>query len=162
VGNISHSRGYGYENLLVTRINKCLGWKANRFGGATATFPDIIAVNNKTSTLLAIEAKTTATKDSLFVPHEQRKRCDDILKMFGRYENKVSVLAFKFMKKRRNKGVYEKRKIMEYYKVINWALGYSVKCTYNGWIFGQIKEHITQPHHGADYKMPWQAQETLT
>jgi hypothetical protein len=63
--------------------------------------------------------------------------------MFGAYSQRHIVFAFKFMSKKRfrrkNKTVYEQRKLVEYYKVADALVGKNplpvVKCTYDGRTF---------------------------
>lgn len=114
-------------------------WCARRLGGSSAGLPDIVAVNNKTSILLSIEAKS-GTGDALYVPQDQIRRCILIQDMFGYYKRRYTIFAFKFMKKKRfvRKGqtVYEPRKLVEYYKSIekvgNIEAISMIKCTYDG------------------------------
>ena len=82
--------------------------------------PDIVAVNNEEATLLSIEAKS-GTADVLYVRPDQLQRCLLIRDMFGYYKTKHVILAFKFMTKKRftrkKQVVYEKRRLIEYYKI---------------------------------------------
>ena len=82
--------------------------------------PDIVAVNNKEATLLSIEAKS-GTGDVLYVRPDQLQRCLLIRDMFGYYKKKHVNLASKFMRKKRftpkKQVIYEKRRLIEYYKV---------------------------------------------
>ena len=79
-----------------------------------------MAVNNKEATLLSIEAKS-GTGDVLYVRPDQLQRCLLIRDMFGYYKTKHVILAFKFMRKKRftrkKQVVYEKRRLIEYYKI---------------------------------------------
>jgi Holliday junction resolvase len=138
LGNIRRSRGYSYEHTLVQRLNNG-SWVARRLGGSSTGLPDIVAVNNKEATLLSIEAKS-GTGDVLYVHPDQLHRCLFIRDMFGYYRTKHVILAFKFMRKKRftrkKQVVYEKRRLIEYYKVAD-KLNKSeiipaVKCTYTG------------------------------
>jgi Holliday junction resolvase len=114
-------------------------WCARRLGGSSAGLPDIVAVNNKKSILLSIEAKS-GTGDALYIPHDQIRRCILIQDMFGYYKRRYTIFAFKFMKKKRyvRKGqtVYEPRKLVEYYKSIEKGGDIEdvsmIKCTYDG------------------------------
>lgn len=132
------SRGYSYEHSLVQRLN--IGdWCARRLGGSSAGLPDIVAVNNKKSVLLSIEAKS-GTGDALYIPQDQIRRCILIQNMFGYYKRRYTIFAFKFMKKKRyvRKGqtVYEPRRLVEYYKTIEKVGNIEdismIKCTYEG------------------------------
>jgi Holliday junction resolvase len=162
MGNTSRSRGYNFEYTLVKRFNSLESWYARRLGGASTGFPDIVAVNNNERILLTLEAKT-GTSDNLYVPPDQIERCAKILDVFGLYEKRYAVLAFKFMSKRRfrdkeNSG-YEYRQIQEYYKVVNDLLGRkripTIKCTYDGRTF-VIENETAKPVRLRDYTMPFQ------
>jgi Holliday junction resolvase len=136
--NIRRSRGYSYEHTLVQRLNDDY-WIARRLGGSSTGLPDIIAVNNKEATLLSIEAKS-GTGDVIYVRPEQIQRCLLIKDMFGYYKTKHVILAFKFMRKKRftrkKQVVYEKRRLLEYYKIADKLNRFEnmpiVKCTYSG------------------------------
>ncbi|HET6715719.1 MAG TPA: hypothetical protein VFG90_01220 [Nitrososphaeraceae archaeon] len=141
MGNIRRNRGYSYEHTLVNRLNDG-SWIARRLGGSSTGLPDIVAVNNAKATLLSIEAKS-GTGDSLYVQPDQIERCLLIRNMFDFYQTKHVILAFKFMRKKRftrkKQVVYEKRKLVEYYKIAD-ILNKSgripgVKCTYGGTTF---------------------------
>ncbi len=110
-------RGYNFERDLVQRINACNGWKALRLGSPSVSLPDIIAVNNSASILLAIEAKSTST-NMVRIPLDQIVRCFKILDTFALYKHRYAILALKFMSKRWKKAyTYEHRGIREYYRV---------------------------------------------
>lgn len=141
MGNIRRSRGYSFEHKLVQRLNNG-EWSARRLGGSSTGLPDIVAVNNKTGTLLTIEAKS-GTSDILYVPADQIERCVLINRMFSYYEKTHIVLAFKFMRKRRlqrrSQIIYEGRQLVEHY-VLADALSKRteypiIKCMYNGVTF---------------------------
>jgi Holliday junction resolvase len=139
LGNIRRSRGYAFEHGLVERFNELKDWKARRLGGSSTGLPDIVAVNNEKSVLLTIEAKS-GTSDILYVPQDQIARCIVVREMFGVYSERHIIFAFKFMSKKRfrrkNKTVYEQRKLVEYFKMADSLVGQSplpvVKCTYDG------------------------------
>lgn len=161
MGNIRRSRGYSYEHTLVQRLNNG-SWVARRLGGSSTGLPDIVAVNNEEAVLLSIEAKS-GTGDILYVRPDQLQRCLLIRDMFGYYKTKHVILAFKFMRKKRltrkNLVIYEKRKLIEYYKIAD-KLHKSdnipfVKCTYSGktYVMSNGKfSHKNLP----DYIMPFQ------
>jgi len=159
VGNIRRSRGYNYEYSIVNRLNN-RHWIAKRLGGSSVGLPDIIAVNNNKAILLAIEAKS-GTGDSLYVPSDQIERCFLIVKMFRYYKYKHVILAFKFLRKKRikinNKSSYEKRKLVEYYKIIEpiWKVGKTpqIKCNYNGKTY-VLTNRGSKEISFQDYKMP--------
>jgi Holliday junction resolvase len=161
LGNLRRSRGYSYEHTLVQKLNGG-SWIARRLGGSSTGLPDIVAVNNKEATLLSIEAKS-GTGDALYVRPDQIYRCLLIKDMFGYYKTKHVILAFKFMRKKRftrkKEVIYEKRRLIEYYKVADMLNKYEkipvVKCTYGGRTFimhnGKFK-YRNLP----DYTMPFQ------
>ena len=160
MGNIRRSRGYGFEHTLVQRLNNGV-WNARRLGGSSTGLPDIIAVNNIEAILLSIEAKS-GTGDALYVPQDQIKRSLLIRNMFSFYTTRHFILAFKFMRKKRlkRKGqvVYERRKLIEYYKIADIFDDMDdiavVKCTYEGKIFtiqGGKSRRLNLP----DYIMPF-------
>jgi Holliday junction resolvase len=147
--NIRRSRGYSFEHRLVQRLNSG-DWNARRLGGSSTGLPDIIAVNNKTGTLLTIEAKS-GTGDILYVPADQIQRCLLVNQMFSYYEKRHIVLAFKFMRKKRfrrkDQIVYEGRQLVEHYKLAN-VLSKSdeypvVKCMYDGTTFAIYRNKCT-------------------
>lgn len=136
--DIRRSRGYNFEYKLVKKLN--IGeWNARRLGGSSTGLPDIVAVNNKESILLSIEAKS-GTSSSIYVPDDQIDRCYLITEMFKIYDYRHIILAFKFMRKKRQiiKGEieYGPRKIKEYYKIIKFKRKPTnfpiIKCNYNG------------------------------
>jgi Holliday junction resolvase len=139
--NIRRSRGYSYEHTLVQRLNDG-AWLARRLGGSSTGLPDIVAVNNKEAILLSIEAKS-GTGESLYVQPDQLQRCLLIRDMFSHYKTKHVILAFKFMRKKRytrkKQVVYEKRRLIEYYKIADKLYKMNdipvIKCTYSGKIY---------------------------
>jgi Holliday junction resolvase len=160
LANIRRSRGYSYEHTLVQRLNNG-SWIARRLGGSSTGLPDIVAVNNKVATLLSIEAKS-GTGDALYVGPDQLQRCLLIRDMFGYYKTKHVILAFKFMSKKRftrkKHVVYEKRKLVEYYKIADKLnkLGSTpvVKCTYSGRTFVMYNGRFTKSSL-PNYAMPF-------
>ncbi len=89
------NRGYSFENRIVKTFNDSTGWFAKRLGGASIYLPDVMCINDIYSTVIAIEAKST-TQNYAYVPQDQIERCRDWVNMFGRYDRKMVVLAFKF------------------------------------------------------------------
>jgi Holliday junction resolvase len=134
---------------------------ARRLGGSSTGLPDIVAVNNEKSILLTIEAKS-GTSDILYVPQDQIERCIVVREMFGAYSERHIVFAFKFMSKKRfrrkNKTVYEQRKLVEYYKVADVLVGQNplpvVKCTYDGRTFA-MRGNKTVALNLPDLPMPF-------
>lgn len=160
LNRIRRNRGYSFEHVLVQKLNTN-AWNARRLGGSSANLPDIIAVNNKESIFLSIEAKS-GTADSLYVPSDQIQRCFQIRDMFQVYKTAHVILAFKFMQKRRireeGKTLYIHRKLQEYYKI---ADKYSrmnpvpiIKCTYDGRTY-ELRNCQTKRCDLKDYIMPF-------
>ena len=160
LNRIRRNRGYSFEHVLVQKLNTN-AWNARRLGGSSANLPDIIAINNKESIFLSIEAKS-GTADSLYVPSDQIQRCFQIRDMFQVYKTAHVILAFKFMQKKRireeGKTIYIHRKLLEYYKI---ADKYSrmkalpiIKCTYDGRTY-EIRNSQTKSCNLKDYIMPF-------
>ena len=160
LNRIRRNRGYSFEHVLVQKLNGNV-WNARRLGGSSANLPDIIAVNNKESIFLSIEAKS-GTSDNLYVPSDQIQRCFQIIDMFQVYKTAHVILAFKFMQKKRvreeGRTVYTRRKLLEYYKI---ADRYSkikdlpiIKCTYDGSTY-EIRNDQTKKIYLKDYVMPF-------
>ncbi len=135
-------RGYNFERELVNRINCSKGWKALRLGSPSVSLPDIIAVNNEESIILAIEAKSSST-NIIRIPLEQIERCYNILDTFSLYKHRYAILALKFMSKRWKKAyTYEQRNLREYYKLCERELDIgssstdvSIVCKYDGSLY---------------------------
>jgi Holliday junction resolvase len=144
----------------VQRLN--IGdWCARRLGGSSAGLPDIVAVNNKKSVLLSIEAKS-GTGDALYVPQDQIRRCILIQNMFGYYRRRYTIFAFKFMRKKRfvrkAQTVYEPRKLVEYYKSIEKVGNIEdismIKCTYDGKTY-ELKNEKFVESNLPEFPMPF-------
>jgi len=160
LNKIRRNRGYSFEHVLVQKLNTN-AWNARRLGGSSANLPDIIAVNNKESIFLSIEAKS-GTADSLYVPSDQIQRCFQIRDMFQVYKTAHVILAFKFMRKKRireeGKTVYIHRKLQEYYKIADKFSKMKdlpiIKCTYEGKTY-EIRNSETRNCNLKDYIMPF-------
>ncbi len=146
---------------MVKRINLKTNWNARRLGGSSTGLPDIVAVNNKTATILSIEAKS-GTGDNLYIPQDQIERCFGITTMFSYYRNRHVIFAFKFMRKKRTtknkEKIYEKRKLVEYYKIADQIYKKKtipiIKCTYDGRIYS-LADGKTTIMDLPDYIMPF-------
>jgi Holliday junction resolvase len=146
---------------LVQRLNNGF-WIARRLGGSSTGLPDLVAVNNRKATLLSIEAKS-GTGEALYVRPDQIQRCLLIRDMFGYYKTKHVVLAFKFMRKKRytrkKQVIYEKRRLIEYYKVADKLNELEsmpvVKCTYGGKTYVMSNGKFIAKRL-PDYVMPFQ------
>jgi len=154
------SRGWRWEDTLVKRIQSCYSYKAFRLGGSSQTLPDVLAISNRFSKILVIEAKS-GTTDYLVVRREQIERSLRFTHTFKLYPKRHFILAFKFLRKRRlKKDNYDKRELREYYKEfkVKFKKGKNVPditCTYDGSTYAMLKgekEKIDLP----DYKMPFQ------
>lgn len=171
LNRLRRGRGYNFEYTLIKRFNALRDWQARRLGGSSTGFPDVVATNNKENILYAIECKSSAS-DIAPVPYDQIERCMKVLHMFGVYQTKHMVLAFKFMNKKRAVKIGEKtyvaRPLKEYYKiivdgaVINWIIRNKIEisCLYNGSLVGKRRENGNLFHHNldsqvADVTMPW-------
>lgn len=145
----------------MQRLNNEI-WIARRLGGSSTGLPDIVAVNNRNAILLSIEAKS-GTGDALYVQPDQIQRCLLISDMFGYYRTKHVILAFKFMRKKRftrkKQVVYEKRKLVEYYKIADKLHELDslplVKCTYGGKTYVMYNGKFTKKSLPT-YVMPFQ------
>ena len=87
--NLRRSRGYGFETWLVQKFQES-GWDARRLGGASTGLPDVVAVNNRTGDLYAIEAKSLRGK-SVTIPIDEINRCRDIGHLFFYYNSKIVI-----------------------------------------------------------------------
>jgi Holliday junction resolvase len=137
-------------------------WHARRLGGSSTNLPDIIAVDNTQTILLSIEAKT-GTGDNLYVPADQIERCIQITNMFCKYKITHAVLAFKFMRKKRvqrnGEKKYTKRKLLEYYKIVDVYAKRDpppyIRCSYDGETY-EIGGEKTKICYLENYRMPFQ------
>ncbi|MCS7098315.1 MAG: hypothetical protein NZ922_05000 [Candidatus Methanomethyliaceae archaeon] len=134
IARLRKDRGQGFERELVKRYREA-GWWAYRVGGNSAYLPDVIATNDETGEMDVIEAKA-GTKDFLYIEWSQIERDIELLNGFKRYPNRRIVLAFKFLAKKLKKpGVYEKRELKEYFKLVpkeQWdkLRGQIISCHY--------------------------------
>ncbi|HET6730609.1 MAG TPA: hypothetical protein VFH04_03330 [Nitrososphaeraceae archaeon] len=160
MSSFRRSRGYSYEHSLVQRLNNG-EWCARRLGGSSAGLPDIVAVNNRESVLLSIEAKS-GTGDALYIHQDQIRKCILIQNMFGYYKRRYAIFAFKFMKKKRyrrnGQTVYEPRKLVEYYKSVEKIKNIDaidmIKCTYDGKTFEFRNEQFVESNL-PEFPMPF-------
>lgn len=91
-------RGYDWEDK-VTKIFEKNGWKAVRLGSPSIHLPDVLAVNDKRNTIVAVEAKA-ASGDKIYVPKDEIERLFRFLSIFGAYKHKAALIAVKFLKKK--------------------------------------------------------------
>ena len=136
----SRQRGYGWEDAIVKRFNALSSWQAFRLGSPSVALPDVLAVNNRNSTLYIIEAKS-GTGTTLTVPYDQIERCIAWTKTFRLYENSQVLLAFKFLSKKRvGGGKYISRPLHEFFKV--WPKSkraINCICNYDGTLYTIVK-----------------------
>ena len=154
-------RGYFWEDTLVKRFNALDGWKAFRLGSPSVALPDILAVNNKNSTILTIEAKS-GTVDRLPVPFDQITRCLNWIDNFGIYKNRKVVLAFKFLSKKRvGLGKYESRELREFYKVWDSSIdAIDCVCTYEGETYA-MRDRKNSNLKLEDFQMPFKSKHRI-
>ncbi len=127
--NTRRQRGYNFEREIVKRINMCDGWRALRLGSPSVSLPDVIAVNNEESIMLAIEAKSTST-DTIRIPLEQIERCLRWLDTFSLYKHRYAILALKFMSKKWKKAyTYKHRELHEYYRLWDGLTNINNNCS---------------------------------
>jgi Holliday junction resolvase len=133
IAKTRRQRGYNWENTLVKRFNSLENWKAFRLGSPSVALPDILTVNNVESTIFTLEGKS-GTGTTLRVPFDQIERCLLWVNNFQVYKNREVILAFKFLSKKRiGPGIYETRKLREFYKI--WdkkKKAIDCVCTYDG------------------------------
>ena len=161
VARTRRQRGYNWEDTLVKRFNSLDNWKAFRLGSPSVALPDVLAVNNHSSTLFTIEAKS-GTGTTLQVPFDQIIRCKDWTEHFELYKERRVVLAFKFLSKKRvGVGKYENRQLREFYKV--WDNSKKIVdcvCTYEGKTYalinGKRKKLLLK-----DYEMPFKSKHRI-
>jgi Holliday junction resolvase len=133
IAKTRRQRGYHWEDTLVKRFNSLENWKAFRLGSPSVALPDVLVVNNVISTIFTIEAKS-GTSTTLQVPYDQIERCLLWTNNFQVYKKREVILAFKFLSKKRiGSGIYENRKLHEFYKVWNKKKKpTNCVCTYDG------------------------------
>ena len=136
---IRRQRGYNWEDTLVKRFNTIKFWKAFRLGSPSVALPDVLTVNNVKSTIFTIEAKS-GTGTTLHVPFDQIERCLRWIDNFQVYQKREVILAFKFLSKKRiGSGIYENRKLHEFYKI--WdkrKKAVDCVCTYDGKMYALV------------------------
>lgn len=144
---IRRSRGYSFETYLVKRFIDC-GWGARRLGGVSTGLPDVVAVNNSTSTLYAIEAKSKR-ENSVEVPGDEIHRCIGIVDMFSLYKHRKAIVATRLGDNR--KPVYR------YWPVgRNPTIYKAIARLNNIEIFGKVVDKPFSVVLKDQIKMPWQ------
>jgi len=156
IARTRRQRGYAWEDTLVKRFNRTETWQGFRLGSPSVALPDILAVNNKKSIIYTIEAKS-GTGTTLQVPFDQIVRCIKWTDIFGVYQTRRVVLAFKFLSKKRiGVGKYESRELREFFKVWNPEVEpIDCVCTYGGETYA-IRDGKRQKLALKECQMPFQ------
>ena len=156
ISRTRRQRGYHWEDTLVKRFNALDGWKAFRLGSPSVALPDILAVSTNANAIFTIEAKS-GTGTTLHVPYDQIIRCLKWIHTFELYKTRKTIIAFKFLSKKRIcTGKYEHRQLREFYKI--WDESKKITdcvCTYEGEIFAKIdgkREKLDLKEHKMPFK----------
>lgn len=155
IARTRRQRGYNWEDTLVKRFNALDSWKAFRLGSPSVALPDILAVSTNANTIFTIEAKS-GTGTTLQVPYDQIIRCLKWIHTFELYKTRKTIIAFKFLSKKRiGTGKYEHRQLREFYKI--WDESNKITdfvCTYEGKTYalvnGQRQKLVLE-----NYQMPF-------
>ncbi len=155
IAKTRRQRGYQWEDTLVKRFNKMDHWKAFRLGSPSVALPDILSVNNNSSILYTLEAKS-GTGTTLTVPFDQIIRCLNWTNNFEVYKTRHVILAFKFLSKKRiGVGKYEKRELREFYKVWDTKkTPIDMVCRYDGNTYA-LREGKKTKLSLKDFEMPF-------
>lgn len=125
------SRGYAFETSIVKFFDSKQDWHARRLGGSSVGLPDVVVTNNTKGILFTIEAKSTF-QDQAYIHNDQIVRCLDVSNVFGVYQKRYIVFAFKFSANK-EKG---RDKLHYYFFKVTWLKGLEniewVKCFYDG------------------------------
>ncbi len=162
IARTRRQRGYHWEDTIVKRFNASRNWKAFRLGSPSVALPDVLAVNNKKSSIFTIEAKSTST-NSVQVPSDQIQRCLNWTKTFGLYKNRKVIFAIKFLSKKWvAPGKYEGRELREFFKVWDESMNIvDCICTYNGETFA-LENGKRSKINLNDYSMPFNSRPKIT
>src|SRR5574338_386475 len=154
VARTRRQRGYNWEDTLVKRFNALDNWKAFRLGSPSVALPDILAVSTSANTIFTIEAKS-GTGTTLQVPYDQIIRCLKWIHTFELYNTRKTIIAFKFLSKKRiGTGKYEHRQLREFFKI--WDESNKITdfvCTYEGETYALVNGN-RQKLLLEDYQMP--------
>ena len=155
IARTRRQRGYAWEDTLVKRFNALDSWKAFRLGSPSVALPDILAVSSMKNTIFTIEAKS-GTGTTLHVPYDQIIRCLKWIHTFELYETRKTIIAFKFLSKKRiDTGKYEHRQLREFYKT--WDESNKITdfvCTYDGETYALV-DGKRRTLELEDYQMPF-------
>ena len=155
IARTRRQRGYNWEDTLVKRFNALDSWKAFRLGSPSVALPDILAVSTNANTIFTIEAKS-GTGTTLQVPYDQIIRCLKWIHTFELYKTRKTIIAFKFLSKKRiGTGKYEHRQLREFYKIWNESNKITdFVCTYEGETYALVNGN-RQKLVLEDYQMPF-------
>jgi Holliday junction resolvase len=157
IARTRRQRGYNWEDTLVKRFNSLEGWKAFRLGSPSVALPDILSVSTSANTIFTIEAKS-GTGTTLYVPYDQIIRCLKWIHTFELYKTRKTIIAFKFLSKKRiGTGKYEHRQLREFYKI--WDESNEITdfvCTYEGTTYALVNGK-RQKLVLENYQMPFQS-----
>lgn len=91
----NRKKGYDWEDQLVKKF-QLAGWFAVRLGSPSPFLPDVLAINNRESKLVVIEAKSSSL-DYITVRAEQLDKIVRFMDKFEAYRKREAVLAVKFL-----------------------------------------------------------------
>ena len=132
INKIKKQRGRSFE-VHVKDLFKSHGFISHKIGSNSKDVPDVVSWDDHSKTVVAVEAKSTATNRA-YVPKKQVQRCIDWVNEMGLYTEKFVILAFKF----KGIGKYpNRRKVRYHYKIIPFAVAVSVSCNYDGICFSE-------------------------
>ena len=156
IARTRRQRGYNWEDTLVKRFNALDGWKAFRLGSPSVALPDILAISTNAKTIFTIEAKS-GTGTTLHVPFDQIIRCLKWIHTFELYKTRKTIIAFKFLSKKRiGTGKYEHRQLRDFYKIWNESNEITdFVCTYEGETYALVNGKRQKLVLG-NYQMPFQ------
>lgn len=102
---------------------------SHKIGSNSKDVPDVVAWNDTSKTVVAVEAKSTAS-NSCIVPAKQIQRCINWVNELGLYTEKFVILAFKF----KAAGVKPNRRKLQYhYKIVPCnIISNNISCNYEG------------------------------
>jgi len=123
---LKKQRGRSFE-VHIKEMFESHGFSSYAIGSNSKDVPDVVAWHDTSRTVVAVEAKSTASKYCL-VPAKQIHRCVDFINDLGLYTKKFVILAFKFKSSSK-----DKRKLKYHYKIIEYSIFLSnISCNYDG------------------------------
>lgn len=122
---LKKQRGRSFE-VHIKEMFEAHDFTSYAIGSNSKDVPDVVAWHDDSKTVVAIEAKSTASKYCI-VPAKQIQRCLDFVNDLGLYDEKYVILAFKF------KGLKNTRELKYYYKIIPFSIFPNrISCNYDG------------------------------